>query len=135
MREWLPATDIYTLSLDQASLYDNNIKVATHADLTDDNQTLYIPKTLEISIAKADKDNIKYFLKGAEITIYDKDGNVAIDTEGNECIGITDKNGLVKFSIFCKEDEYFYAKETKCARFNEIELETNVFDNLEIINY
>ena len=28
VREWLPATDIYTLSLDQANLYDNNIKVA-----------------------------------------------------------------------------------------------------------
>lgn len=31
--------------------------------------------------------------------------------------------------------QHFYEKETKCARFNEIELEKNVFDNLEIINY
>ena len=70
-------------------------------------------KTLYVKIAKADKDDVKFFLKGAEITIYDEEGNIVLDVDGKECIGVTDENGEVSFRIAYDQDKKYFAKETK----------------------
>ncbi len=104
----------------------NGVEIAIHADITDRDQTLIIPLKLHIKVAKADRDNIKYFLQGAEITVYKKSkvkggkDTIALDANGNKCIGITDKNGQVDFTIvyndeYDETDEY-YVMETKAPR-------------------
>ena len=87
--------------------------VAEHKDLTDTNQTINVNTNLHIAIAKADKDNIKHFLKGAEITIYDQDDNIVKDINGKDCVGVSDENGEVEFTITYDENVKYYAKETK----------------------
>ena len=84
-----------------------------HHDLTDENQTVHRPHYLRVSIAKMDADNVKYYLSGAEITIYTGDGKVALDVNGNECVGLTDENGHIEFEIRYVEGQTYYAKETK----------------------
>lgn len=118
------------------SLSVNGVEIAIHADITDKDQTLIIPLKLHIKVAKADRDNIKYFLQGAEITVYkkskvkgDKD-TIALDANGNKCIGTTDKNGQVDFTIvyndeYDETDEY-YVMETKAPRGYDIN--TNKFE-------
>lgn len=90
-----------------------NVTIFTHHDLSDEDQTVTVNMILAIDIAKADKDDIKYFLKGAEITIYNQDGTVAKDINGKECVGTTDKDGHVEFEVLYKENNTYYAKETK----------------------
>lgn len=123
-------------------LYYNNIKLATHSDLEDTNQTINLkekppekpptpPSTpptpptppeipynlvLHVSILKADYDNHAYMLKNAEITIYEDKActKVATDIHGNACVGLTDADGYVDFYIgTTSPDAVFYAKETK----------------------
>ena len=90
-----------------------DITIGTHADINDKEQTIVITLQLHVKIAKADKDDIKYFLKGAEITIFDKDDKIVKDIDGNDCVGVTDENGEVNFTILYDEDNSYYAKETK----------------------
>lgn len=105
------------------------IELTTHTDIEDKEQTIVVSLILHVQIAKADKDNIAYYLKDAEITIFyaekgedgeylkDADGNiiykVAKDVNGNDCVAVTDENGNVDFSIFYDENVTFFAKETK----------------------
>ena len=95
------------------SIYFNNVEIATHADIEDENQTVDISLFLHVKIAKVDHDNIKYVLRGAEITIFDEEGNVVLDIDGNECIGVTDETGMVDFTILYDRNKTYYAKETK----------------------
>ena len=115
-----------------------DIEVMSHNDINDESQTLTISLQLHAQIAKADNDNVKYYLKGAEITIWkmqytDKDGNpvpisqvtednsgqyavtqkVATDINGNECKGLTDENGMVNYTVLFDETAKYYAQETK----------------------
>lgn len=90
-----------------------DVTVFTHHDLEDEDQTVTVNMILGISIAKADKDNIKYFLKGAEITIYNQDGTIAKDINGKDCIGTTDANGNVEFEVMYQDNNTYYAQETK----------------------
>ena len=89
---------------------EKETKISEHKDLKDDKQTVEINSYIDIQIAKADKDKVKYFLKGAEITIYKEDGTVAKDVNGKDCVGITDENGNVSFKVPYGK---YYAKETK----------------------
>lgn len=89
--------------------------VAEHKDKNDKGQTVDVGHNIEVSIAKADKKDVKHFLAGAEITIFDAKGNVVKDINGKDCVGITDKDGNVKFTIFynAAKGEKLYAQETK----------------------
>lgn len=84
-----------------------------HKDLTDENQTIHRPHYLRVKIAKMDADNVKYYLSGAEITIYTGDGQVALDVDGNPCVGVTNDEGMVEFVIRYVDGQTYYAKETK----------------------
>lgn len=72
-----------------------------------------MPAWLEVSVAKVDANNIKYYLKGAEITVFTEDGKVALDREGKPCVGTTDKTGSVKFTVMYDPEIKYYVQETK----------------------
>ena len=106
-----------------------NVDLTTHSDIEDEAQTITVSLILHVKIAKADKDNVAYFLKDAEITIFyaeldengeyitDAEGNVvytvATDINGNECVGVTDANGEVNFLVNYDENKVYFAQETK----------------------
>lgn len=96
--------------------------VAEHKDKNDKGQTVDVGHNIEVSIAKADAKDIKHFLAGAEITIFDEKGNVVKDIFGKDCIGVTDKDGNVKFTIFynAAKGEKLYAQETKAPKSYQI---------------
>lgn len=97
--------------------------VGWHKDLNDTDQTVDVFMELYVTIAKADAEKVKYFLKGAEITVFDGEGNIAKDKDGKDCVGITDKNGEVKFTLLYLEGMEFYAQETKAPKGYEINKE------------
>lgn len=97
-------------------LYYKNIRVATHSDIEDEDQTIQVSLWLRVMIEKSDFNNHSYRLKNAEITIYeDKEcTKIAKDINGNDCVGKTGADGLVEFVIITYDrDQIFYAKETK----------------------
>lgn len=97
-------------------VYYKGVKIATHSDLKDENQSLDISLLLHVQVAKVDAQNETHYLEGAEITIYsDKDcTTIAKDVNGNDCVGITNKDGLVDFTILTYDvNTVLYAKETK----------------------
>lgn len=88
------------------------LEIASHEDVEDENQTVKLPFEVKITVAKR-AAGTGYYLKGAEISILDKDGNVVKDKYGNDAIGLTDANGLVVFEIYVDDDTQYFAKETK----------------------
>lgn len=92
---------------------DNEELIATHEDWEDADQTVEVPIEVTVSIYKLDSKNEKVLLKGAEITVFNADGTVAIDKWGNECIGLTDENGEVTFVLLKSKTDEYYAQETK----------------------
>ena len=107
------------------------IEVAVHADINDEGQTVKIPLLIHVKIAKMDGKNIKYVLKNAKIAIYyvafDDEGNPILDENNNEyqivkdingkdCIGVTNKDGFVEFTIMYDEHYKYYAKEIEAPR-------------------
>lgn len=68
--------------------------------------------SFNVKIAKVSSGNIKYYLKGAEFTLYDTDGNIVDDINGNPCVGLTDANGNLEFTVPIDGREY-YIQETK----------------------
>lgn len=75
-------------------------------------------------IAKADKDNIKHFLKGAEFTLFNKDGSVYKDINGKDAIGVTDENGELEMNVvYTVTNEGAYVMETKAPEGYEISTE------------
>ena len=97
-------------------LYYKNVEFATHSDIEDKDQTLNVSLRLHVKIGKADKDNIKYFLKDAEITIFNQDGTIAKDVDGKDCVGMTNDKGEVDFTILYDENNTYYAQETKAPK-------------------
>ena len=104
--------------------YRNGYKIAVHADINDENQSIKVydekdtPKTkyVKVKIAKVDKTKPDKMLAGAEITIFNADGTVAKDINGKECIGVTDKDGLVWFHLYQNSWDHYYAQETKAPK-------------------
>ena len=86
----------------------------------DEAQTPVQETVIKVTIAKADKEKVKYYLKGAEITIFDEDGNIVKDTNGKKCVGKTDENGLVTFNVNFTSETSYYAQETKAPKGYEI---------------
>ena len=120
VREWLPATDIYTLSLDQASLYDNNIKVAI---LYND---IILEKT--ISIKNYNKENFS-------LIITSSNGYQFYFDNGNTILSCDFKNIDSNFSN--DQIDYYWAKQNADGHItfldnNKKNLDVEIKD---IINY
>ena len=93
---------------------ENGIEVGIHADIDDMSQTFDVTMKLKLQIAKADKDNVKHFLKGAEFTLYNKDGSVYKDINGKDAVGVTNENGELEMNVvYTVENEGAYVMETK----------------------
>ncbi len=97
-------------------LYLEKVRVGTHSDINDENQTFDTVMKLHVKLVKSDFDNHVYVLKNAEISIYvdEKCTQLAKDINGNDCVGKTNEKGEVEFIIITyDENQLFYAKETK----------------------
>lgn len=71
-----------------------------------------IGATFRVRIAKVDFDNIAYYLRDAEFTIYRSDGSIMLDENGNPCVGVTGEDGYLEFRIINDGDSY-YIQETR----------------------
>lgn len=70
-------------------------------------------KTYYVSAKKVDAQNTSKTLKGAEITLFNADNTVAKDVNGKECIGTTDKSGVITWNVeFNGDNGGYYVKET-----------------------
>lgn len=87
--------------------------IARHEDIKDKAQTVQLPMQLTVNITKGDKANANHLLKGAEITLFNKDGSIARDQFGKKCVGVTNEKGQVQFVLMYKNGSKLYAKETK----------------------
>jgi hypothetical protein len=87
-------------------------KIASHEDVEDENQTVQLPFEAKITVVKR-AAGTGYYLKGAEISILDKDGNVVKDKYGHDAVGVTNDDGVVVFELFVEDNMQYFAKETK----------------------
>lgn len=54
------------------------------------------------------------------------DGTIAKDVDGNDCVGLTDENGMVDFTLMYEEDNTYYVQETKAP--NGYNINTDKFE-------
>ncbi|MBR2701778.1 MAG: VaFE repeat-containing surface-anchored protein, partial [Erysipelotrichaceae bacterium] len=98
------------------TLYEEEKKIAIHADINDENQTVIIPGlNFWVTVVKVDAADETKLLKNCEITIFNADGTVAKDVNGEDAIGITDGQGNIIFELFYSEEGY-YAQETQAPQ-------------------
>ena len=76
--------------------------------------TLHSPSaaTFRVKIVKMSSGQVKYALKGAEFTLFDTEGNIVNDINGNPCVGLTDDDGNLEFRIL-NDGGTYYIQETK----------------------
>ena len=76
--------------------------------------TMHSPSaaTFRVKIVKMSNGQVKYALKGAEFTLFDMDGNIVNDVNGNPCVGLTDEDGNLEFRIL-NDGGTYYIQETK----------------------
>ena len=71
-------------------------------------------KVFYVSAIKVDAMDNSKKLKGAELTLFKADGTVAVDKEGNPCVGITDGEGVITWTVeFADDLGGYYVEETK----------------------
>ena len=104
-------------------MHQGDLLIGHHADITDTEQTVTVSLELDVTIAKADAENVNHFLKGAEITVFNHDGTIAKDKDGKDAIGVTDENGKVSFKLAYDQDNEMYVMETKAPEGYELSTE------------
>lgn len=104
-------------------MHQGDLLIGHHADITDTEQTVTVSLELDVTIAKADAENVNHFLKGAEITVFNQDGTIAKDKDGKDAVGVTDENGKVSFKLAYDQDNEMYVMETKAPEGYELSTE------------
>ena len=70
-------------------------------------------KVFYVSAIKLDAMDNSKKLKGAELTLFKADGTVAVDKDGNPCVGITDGEGAITWAVEYADDlGGYYVQET-----------------------
>jgi len=70
-------------------------------------------KVFYVSAIKVDAMDNSKKLKGAELTLFKADGTVAVDKDGNPCVGITDGEGVITWAVEYADDlGGYYVQET-----------------------
>ena len=70
-------------------------------------------KVFYVSAIKVDAMDNSKKLKGAELTLFKADGTVAVDKDGNPCVGITDGEGVITWAVeFADDLGGYYIQET-----------------------
>lgn len=94
-------------------LYDEKgILLSEHCDLNDLSQTVYCAGIIKLKVIKRDEKDIEKLLPDCEITVYNQNGEIAKDINGEIAVKVTDDSGKVEFELFDLEEEY-YVQETK----------------------
>ena len=79
-----------------------------------------VRKTYAVSAVKVDANDEDKHLKGAEITLFDAEGNIVKDINGKECVGVTDGTGVITWQIEYNGDGTvdtgYYVKETAAPK-------------------
>ena len=71
-------------------------------------------KNYFVAIKKVDAADKSKTLAGAEFTLFNADGSVAVDVDGKQCVATTGADGLVTFNVEFKDDlGGYYIQETK----------------------
>ena len=70
-------------------------------------------KVFYVSAIKVDAMDNSKKLRGAELTLFKADGTVAVDKDGNPCVGITDGEGVITWAVEYADDlGGYYVQET-----------------------
>lgn len=70
-------------------------------------------KVFYVSAIKVDAMDNSKKLKGAELSLFKADGTVAVDKDGNPCVGITDGEGVITWAVeFADDLGGYYVQET-----------------------
>ena len=70
-------------------------------------------KVFYVSAIKVDAMDNSKKLKGAELTLFKADGTVAVDKDGDPCVGITDGEGVITWAVEYADDlGGYYVQET-----------------------
>ena len=70
-------------------------------------------KVFYVSAIKVDAMDNSKKLKDAELTLFKADGTVAVDKDGNPCVGITDGEGVITWAVeFADDLGGYYVQET-----------------------
>ena len=87
-------------------IYDKNGNlIIEHQNINDDNQTVTV-NDIEIEVTKIDSSN-KKALADCTVGIYKKDGTIARDINGNQCITISNADGKAFSGIGTTRKEEF----------------------------
>lgn len=121
--------------IDHAGDNPGPIEVARHEDINDENQTVELYQSVKITVTKKSAGT-EYKLKGAEITVFDKNGKVIKDRFDKKAVGKTDKDGVIVFEILAYKNQEYYVQETKAPKGYELnkdkfKLERDEKGNLE----
>lgn len=106
----------YEISKDISFVVTSSSEVRQTIQMVDRKVKVQI-SDLFVSIKKVDASDRSKVLQGAEFTMYTKDGKIAKDIHGKDCIALSDENGMITWNMeYSKDIDGYYIQETKALQ-------------------